>query len=307
MNYPQHVSITEVGPRDGLQNESQNIPTATKAELITRLHQAGLARIEATSFVRPDRIPQLQDAAQCFSQVSKLAAELPCLVPNAKGLARALQAGVKEIAVFIATSDAFNQKNANTTLKDGLSGLGPVITEAVNSGVRVRGYISTAFGCPYQGRTSTESLLEIAEFFFSQGIYQASLGDTIGCATPGQVNQVLATWKKHFDCAQLALHFHDTRGMALANVLVGLEHGVCHFDSSVAGLGGCPYAKGASGNLATEELVYLLHSLGIKTNINLLQLLEVGAWIMDIFKRPPSSKLLQTYLAAGKNQAIFFS
>ena len=231
---------------------------------------------------------------------------LPCLVPNAKGLARALQAGVEEIAVFIATSDAFNQKNANTTLKDGLAGLGPVITEAINSGVRVRGYISTAFGCPYQGQTSTSELLKVTEFFLSRGVFQVALGDTIGCATPGQVGQLLTDWKKRFDCAQLALHFHDTRGMALANVLVGLEHGVCHFDSSVAGLGGCPYAKGASGNLATEELVCLLHSLGIKTNINLLQLLEVGGGLWTFSSAPPPANFFAPAWRPEKTKQFSF-
>ncbi len=295
-HWPKRVWITEVGPRDGLQNETAAIPTRAKVELITRLHQAGLARIEATSFVRPDRIPQLQDADQLFPQVRELACELPCLVPNTQGMIRAQQVGAKEIAVFIATSDAFNQKNSNTTMEGGLAQLDPVISEAANAGIKVRGYISTAFGCPYQGNTSTEHLLQIAEFYLSRGVYQVALGDTIGCATPGQVDRVLSAWKENFDLANLALHFHDTRGMALANVMVGLEHGVCHYDSSVAGLGGCPYARGASGNLATEELIHLLHSLGIETGIDWPQLLEVGTWIANILKLSCNSKLLQAHL-----------
>ncbi len=299
-NFPKNVRIIEVGPRDGLQNEPDLVATEVKVEFIKRLADAGLKTIEATSFVRPDRIPQMKDSRVLFPQLISIPAELPCLVPNEKGLEVALSLGVKEIAVFTATSDSFNQKNINATVKESLERLSLVMKRAKSEGLRVRGYVSTVFGCPYEGETSTERLIEVIKFLFDGGAYEISLGDTIGCGTPKQVDRLLSELKKHTPLSRLALHFHDTRGMALANVLVGLTHGIQNFDSSAGGLGGCPYARGASGNVATEDMVYLLHSLGIQTGIDLHKLAETSQWLMNVLKRETSSKFLQAYLNAEK-------
>ena len=301
--------MVEVGPRDGLQNEPQLLTTEIKAQLIQKLAQAGFKTIEATSFVRPDRIPQMRDAQDLFAQVKSFeksfaSLELPCLVPNERGLNTALSLGVKQIAVFIATSETFNQKNANFSLKENRDHLGFIMKKAKGAGIKIRGYVSTVFGCPYEGETSLSQVVDMCAFLLKEGAYEISLGDTIGHAVPGQVDKVLGALKKEFDLSRFALHFHDTRGMALANTLVGLSHGIEVFDSSVAGLGGCPYAKGATGNVASEEMLYLFNSMGIETGVDLSKLMETGQWLMKILKRQSPSKFVQAF---NKKASFFIS
>ena len=257
---PKQVSVYEVSPRDGLQNESAQVATHAKVRLIEALVDAGLERIEIGSFVSSRWVPQMADA----DQVSRMLERTPgvrysALCPNARGLERAKQAGIDEIAVFISASDTHNRKNVNKTVEQTLAAFRPVIGPAVESGMRVRSYVSTMWGCPYEGEVDPRRGLELATQLLASGCYQVSLGDTIGVATPLRVREVLELFLKEVDADQIALHMHDTRGTALANVVVGLEMGVTTFDASVAGLGGCPFAPGAAGNLATEDLVYTLH------------------------------------------------
>ena len=250
---PEKVSIYEVSPRDGLQNEAVTVPTTRKVRLIEALVASGLKRIEVTSFVSPKWVPQLADGDQVARVVPRTeGVTFSALCPNARGLERALAAGIEEIAVFVSTSETHNLKNVNKTVADTLDGFGEVIAPAVAQGLRVRGYLSTLWGCPYEGDVAPEAGLRIAEELVRQGCYQVSLSDTIGVGTPVQSARILSLFQRHFDNAQLALHMHDTRGTALSNILVGLEMGVRAFDASVGGLGGCPYAPGAAGNVATE-------------------------------------------------------
>lgn len=290
-NFPEKVKIVEVGPRDGLQNEKTLIPENIKIDFINNLYHAGLKNLEVTSFVRPDRIPQLKDANNVYRGVSHLEAELTCLVPNIKGLENALACGVKSIAVFTATSDEFNKKNINATVSQSLDRIAPVVEEAKKNKLRIRAYISTVFGCPYQGKTTVEDLIKVMDFFTQYNIDEYSLGDTIGVAVPRQVDAYLNEVTKKFNKEMIALHFHDTRGMALANTLVGLDHGISIFDSSAAGLGGCPYAKGATGNLATEDLLYLLNSHGIETGVDLDRLVEASWPVLKVLNKDSASKV----------------
>ncbi len=274
---PKQVSVYEVSPRDGLQNESAQVATHAKVRLIEALVDAGLERIEIGSFVSSRWVPQMADA----DQVSRMLERTPgvrysALCPNARGLERAKQAGIDEIAVFISASDTHNRKNVNKTVEQTLAAFRPVIGPAVESGMRVRSYVSTMWGCPYEGEVDPRRGLELATQLLASGCYQVSLGDTIGVATPLRVREVLELFLKEVDADQIALHMHDTRGTALANVVVGLEMGVTTFDASVAGLGGCPFAPGAAGNLATEDLVYTLHGMGIDTGIDLEKLWHAG-------------------------------
>lgn len=301
---PYKVNIVEVGPRDGLQNESFVVPTKDKIQYIEKLMSAGIKSIEATSFVKTDKIPQMSDGEEVFKELLKnpnyQKVSLSCLVPNLKGLERAIQSKVSEIAVFTATSETFNKKNINATIEESLKRVEDVCKEANKHQIKIRGYISTVFGCPYEGETSVPKLIEITKKLFEYGAYEVSLGDTIGVANPFQVKNILLELKKHIPFEKLSMHFHDTRGMALANILTSLELGISTFDSSSGGLGGCPYAQGATGNVATEDLVYMFHSMGIKTGIDLKLLSEASSFILNILGKTTPSKFLTAYYKTGK-------
>lgn len=276
-NLPQSVSIYEVSPRDGLQNESAQVATHSKVRLIEALVVAGLDRIEITSFVSAKWVPQMADADQVGQMLSRpKGVAFSALCPNRRGLERAVKAGVEEVAVFISASETHNKKNVNKTIAETLAAFEGVIEPAVEQGLRVRGYVSTMWGCPYEGTVEPEAGLRISETLLERGCYQISLGDTIGVGTPVQTAALLEFLTERLPVDKLALHLHDTRGTALANVLVGLEAGVTNFDASVGGLGGCPYAPGAAGNLATEDLVYTLHGMGIETGVDLDKLWLAG-------------------------------
>lgn len=300
---PKSIHITEVGPRDGLQNEAKVLSTENKIEFILMLQEAGLKSIEATSFVRPDRIPQMGDASDLYEGLMALAkdkVEYPCLVPNLKGLEKAIEVGVKEIALFTATSEEFNKKNINATIDESFVRMKEVASKAKENGIKVRGYVSTVFGCPYEGETSVSKLIDVAGKLKDMGAYDISLGDTIGVATPAQVQKIIKELKNNFELGLFSMHFHDTKGMALANVLTSLENGATRFDSSSGGLGGCPYAKGATGNLATEDLVYLCESLGVSTGVDMELLTKASEFILSKLGHPSSSKYLTAYLAGKK-------
>jgi hydroxymethylglutaryl-CoA lyase len=276
------VRVVEVGPRDGLQNESQPIPAATKIELIDRLTACGLPVVEATSFVSPKWVPQLADAAEVLAGITRRdGVRYPVLVPNLQGLERAMAAGVGEIAVFTAASDTFNRKNINAGVDESLARLAPVIAQARAQGLRVRAYVSTALGCPYQGAVPLSEVVRVTEALHGIGCDEIAISDTIGVGTAKQARAALRACAASVGIERLAVHFHDTYGQVLANVLVCLEEGVRVVDASVAGLGGCPYAQGASGNLATEDLVYMLHGLGFDTGVDLDALVDTGRWISE--------------------------
>ncbi|MDH3201874.1 MAG: hydroxymethylglutaryl-CoA lyase [Myxococcales bacterium] len=276
-NLPTEVSVYEVAPRDGLQNESAQVATHAKVRLIEALVDAGITRIEVGSFVASKWVPQMADADEVFRMIERRpGVTYSGLCPNARGLHRALEADVDEIAVFVSASETHNQKNVNKTIAETLSVFEAVIGPAVAQGLRVRGYVSTMWGCPYEGDVDPKRGLELARRLLGEGCYQVSLGDTIGVGTPLQTHRILELFLSEVPVEQIALHLHDTRGTALANVLVGLQMGVTTFDSSVAGLGGCPFAPGAAGNLATEDLVYTLQGMGIETGIDLDRLWQAG-------------------------------
>jgi hydroxymethylglutaryl-CoA lyase len=301
---PKKVRIVEVGPRDGLQNEKSIVSLEDKVTFIKKLSFAGLTEIEATSFVRAEKIPQMSDGGELYSHLKNDPAlkntKLISLVPNMKGMENALKAGVKEIAVFTATSNTFNQRNINATVDESLVRIEEVMKVANANGIRTRGYISTVFGCPYEGKTSLEELKRVAHKLQEFGVYEISLGDTIGIANPRQVEEVINFITKDFKKDFLSMHFHDTRGMAVANILTSLEMGMTSFDSSAAGLGGCPYAVGASGNVATEDLYFLFHSMGIDTGIDMKKLSEASAFILSKLQKESASKYLKAYLSANK-------
>jgi hydroxymethylglutaryl-CoA lyase len=293
------VRIVEVGPRDGLQNEKTVIATADKVELIDRLSRTGLRSIEATSFVSPKWIPQLADAAEVFSAIDrKPGISYPVLVPNEKGYERAREVGAQEVAVFTAASEAFNQKNINASIDESIERFRPVLERARADGVKVRGYVSTVLGCPYQGQVPVADVVRVAARLHDLGCYEISLGDTIGVGTPHKARAMLKAVAAEVPMPALAVHFHDTYGQALANILACLEEGVAVVDSAVSGTGGCPYAKGASGNVASEDVVYLLHGLGIETGINLEKLSETGLWLSALLGHETSSKVARAMSAA---------
>jgi isopropylmalate/homocitrate/citramalate synthase len=292
MTLPQSVKMVDVGPRDGLQNENQPVPTATKIELINRLADAGVPTVEATSFVSPKWIPQLADAEEVLAGIDrKVGTAFPVLVPNMKGMERALAAGVHEIAVFTAASEAFNRKNINCSIAESIERFRPVMESAREHGIRVRGYVSCVLGCPYEGEIEPKAVAEVARALGQLGCYEVSLGDTIGAGTPLAAQRMLEAVAGELPMERLAVHFHDTRGQALANILACLELGVSVVDASVGGLGGCPYADGASGNVATEDVVYMLHGAGVETGIDLEALLDTAHFISEALGREPASKL----------------
>ncbi len=293
------VRIVEVGPRDGLQNEKTIIATADKVELIDRLSRTGLRSIEATSFVSPKWIPQLADAAEVFAAIDrKPGISYPVLVPNEKGYERAREAGAQEVAVFTAASEAFNRKNINAGIDESIERFLPVLERARADGVKVRGYVSTVLGCPYQGRVPVADVVRVAARLHALGCYEISLGDTIGVGTPHKARAMLKAVAAEVPMPALAVHFHDTYGQALANILACLEEGVAVVDSAVSGTGGCPYAKGASGNVASEDVVYLLHGLGVETGIDLDKLSETGLWLSALLGHETSSKVSRAMSAA---------
>ena len=298
MNFPTHVRIVEMGPRDGLQNEKQIVSTETKVELIARLGAAGLKAIEATSFVSPRWVPQMGDAADVMARIERLpGVSYPVLTPNLQGFEAALAAGATEVAVFGAASESFSRKNINCSIAESLVRFEPVVVAAQAAGVRVRGYVSCVLGCPYEGEISPEAVASVAATLFEMGCYEVSLGDTIGAGTPGKTRRMLDAVARRVPVDKLAGHYHDTFGQAVANVYASLEAGVACFDSAVAGLGGCPYAPGASGNVATEDVVYMLDGLGIETGISLDALVDTAGWISERLGRPPASKVARAVLA----------
>ena len=290
--YPDHVRIVEVGARDGLQNESRPVPTAAKIELIDRLSATGLAAIEATSFVSPKAIAQLADAREVMAGITrKENVTYPVLVPNLRGFEDAVAAGATEVAVFTAASETFNQRNINATTRESLERFRPIAERARELGVRMRGYLSCVLGCPYEGEISPNRVVYLAEAMIGMGCYEVSLGDTIGIGTPAAARSLAMDVGAAIGLGRTAVHFHDTRGQALANIFACLEAGVSTIDASVAGLGGCPYARGATGNVATEDLVYMLDGLGVGTGVDIEALVETGLFISDALGRPPASRL----------------
>ncbi len=286
MILPGAVTIVEVGPRDGLQNEPLFVPTREKIELIERLFATGTQRIEITSFVNPKAIPQFQDSEEVANSVgSKSGILCSTLLPNEKGLERAIAAGIKEVALFVSASETHNQKNVRMSVADSLKGFRNLAAKALAAGVRMRGYIVTAFGCPYEGRVAPEQVEFILREYQALGVHEVALGDTTGMANPVMVSRMIERLQPGLGRTALALHFHDTRGMALANILAALQQGVAIFDGSIGGLGGCPYAPGASGNVATEDLVNMLTEMGIETGINLEKLVECARYAGQIIKK----------------------
>lgn len=298
------IRIVEVGPRDGLQNEKTILSTEDKFQFIAALADAGLKSIEVTSFVKAPAIPQMADAHDLYTQVKNelgnRGISFPCLVPNLKGYETARSLGVKEIALFTATSDSFTKKNINATVDESFERMKEVTAEAKKDHIFVRGYVSTAFGCPYEGEMDVKKVIAVTKRLFELGVYEVSVGDTIGVATPMQVRSFIRALKSEFPVGKLAMHFHDTRGMALTNIYASLEEGITTFDSSAGGLGGCPYAKGATGNVATEDVWYLLQSLGLDTGIDIQKLAEASRFILEKIGRQTESKFLRTYLNTGK-------
>ena len=288
------VKIVEVGPRDGLQNEKVTIPTQAKIDFITALSDAGLRVIEAGAFVSPKWVPQMADSAEVYRDIPKdPGVDYPVLVPNLKGLERAIEAGVQSIAIFTASSETFNKRNINMTIEESFANYAPVVARATAERIRVRGYVSTAFGCPYEGEVPPEKVLEVCARLLDLGCYEVSVGDTIGVGTPLQVQGVIGLLRDVIPASRLAMHFHDTRGTALANTLAAMEMGIATFDASAGGLGGCPYAPGASGNLATEDLVYMLDGMGIETGVSLGRLVQASSIIAPYLDHPLPGRYLQ--------------
>ncbi len=286
------IRIVEVGPRDGLQNEPGEVPTAVKLELIERLADAGLPAVEATAFVSPKWVPQMADHTEVLERIRRRpGVSYPVLTPNLKGFEAARAAGATEVAVFGAASEAFSQKNINCSIAESLARFEPVVKAALSANIRVRGYVSCVLGCPYEGEVKPGRVADVAGALYDMGCYEVSLGDTIGVGTPGKTRAMIEACGKRVPVGKLAGHYHDTYGQALANIYASLDIGVTTFDSSIAGLGGCPYAKGASGNVATEDVVYMLHGLGFDTGVDLGKLVGIGQWICGVLGREPSSKV----------------
>lgn len=291
MKYPARVRIVDVAPRDGLQNEKGSVPTEVKVELVNRLTYAGLPSVEAGSFVSPKWVPQMADSAEVMARIRrKPGVDYPVLVPNLKGLDAAIAAGAKEIAGFAAATEAFSKRNTNCTIAESMVRQKEVVDAALAAGVRVRGYISVVLGCPYEGEVKPQAVANIARQLRDMGCYEVSLGDTIGTGTPARAQRLIDELTRYIPVNLLAGHFHDTYGQALANILAVMEQGVAVFDSSVAGLGGCPYAKGATGNVATEDVLYMLNGLDIQTGIDMDKLLDAAEFICARLGRPTVSR-----------------
>jgi hydroxymethylglutaryl-CoA lyase len=298
MFFPSKIRLYEVGPRDGLQNEKQIVSASIKIELIDRLSASGLTHIEAASFVSPKWVPQMGDAAAVMSGIQRQKGiTYPVLVPNERGMEDAMKAGVTEIAVFTAASETFAQKNINCTIAESFDRFAPVLAAAKTNNIKVRGYVSCAVGCPYEGRIDPSKVAEVASKLKDMGCYEISLGDTIGIGTPNTVQDILNAVMKSVKMEHLALHCHDTYGTALANIFTGVQMGISVIDSSVAGLGGCPYAPGAAGNVATEDVLYMLNGMGIETGVDLDQIVRTAWFISEKLGRKPGSKVA---IAKGK-------
>ena len=297
MNYPNNVKIVEVGPRDGLQNEKVTVDLPTKLKLIHQLSETGLLNIEAGSFVSPKWVPQMANSDDLFQEINQSISpafpqiQFSALTPNEKGFDRAIECGVKEVAIFAAATEQFSQKNINCSISESLGRFAPLAEKAQSANVRIRGYVSCVLGCPYQGSVGTDEVLDVTKSLLDLGCYEVSLGDTIGVGTPGSTKDLLSALLSEIPVEQIALHMHDTYGQALANILIGLQMGISVIDSAVAGLGGCPYAKGASGNVATEDVVYLLNGLDINHGLQLDKLIETGNRICAALGRSNGSKV----------------
>ncbi len=288
---PDFVRIVEVGPRDGLQNEPGEVTTAVKVELIERLADAGLSAVEATAFVSPKWVPQMADHTEVLERIRRKAGvSYPVLTPNLKGFEGALAAGATEVAIFGAASEAFSRKNINCSIAESLERFRPVAEAAKKANVKVRGYVSCALGCPYEGEVAPQRVAEVAAALYEMGCYEVSLGDTIGVGTPGKAKAMIEACAKRVPLERLAGHYHDTYGQALANIYASFELGVSTFDASIAGLGGCPYARGATGNVATEDVVYMLQGMGARTGVDLDRLVEIGQWICGVLGKEPASR-----------------
>ncbi|WP_024697374.1 hydroxymethylglutaryl-CoA lyase [Pseudomonas avellanae] len=299
MSFPQQVNIVEVGPRDGLQNEAQPISIEDKVRLVDELTSAGLGHIEVGSFVSPKWVPQMAGSAQVFEHIQRREGVIySALAPNLRGFEDALAAGVREVAVFAAATEGFSQRNLNCSISESLARFAPIMAAARLHGVRVRGYVSCVLGCPYEGTVAPEQVAAVANELYAMGCYEISLGDTIGTGTPGASRALINAVAAQIPRGKLAGHFHDTYGQALVNIYASLEEGVQVFDSSVAGLGGCPYAKGASGNVATEDVLYMLQGLGIDTGVDLDQVIKAGQRICDVLQRSNGSRVANARLSA---------
>ncbi|KAN0041091.1 hypothetical protein ACTFIV_003627 [Dictyostelium citrinum] len=290
--FPEYVKIVEVGPRDGLQNEKIIVPTTDKIQLINRLAQTGLSVVEATSFVSPKWVPQMADNKEVLRGIEKVeGVSYPCLTPNIQGFRAALDAGAKEIALFAAASESFSKKNINATIEESLARYKDVCDAAKENGIKVRGYVSCVLGCPYEHNVPISKVVYVSKKLYEFGCYEISLGDTIGIGTPGATHKLLQAMSQAIPMNAIAVHFHDTYGQALANILTSLQFGISTVDSSVSGLGGCPYAKGATGNVATEDVLYMMKDLGINCNVDMDKLMDVSLWISKKLNRSPSSKV----------------
>lgn len=304
MSYPTRVKLVEVGPRDGLQNEKQPVPAATKMELVHRLQEAGSKEIEVTSFVSPKWVPQMADNAEVMNGITRLpGVRYSVLVPNMKGYEAAVLTRPDEIVVFGAASEAFSQKNINCSIAESIERFAPVVEAARAAGIYVRGAMSCTVGCPYEGDVSPERVEYLARLMKDIGVQHIGVADTIGVGTPIKVRKAMEVTLKHFDINDVSGHFHDTYGQALANTLAAVSMGVWQFDTSVAGLGGCPYAKGATGNVATEDVVYMLHGMGIDTGLDLDKLIDAGVFISDALGRPTQSRVAKAILAKRASAA----
>ena len=299
MSIPSRVKLVDVGPRDGLQNEKQAVPTAIKIELVHRLQAAGLKEIEVTSFVSPKWVPQMADNAEVMAGIVRQAGvRYSVLTPNMQGYQAAAQSKPDEIVVFAAASEAFSQKNINCSIEESIQRFAPVVAAAREAGIYVRGAMSCVVGCPYEGEVPPASVERLAKLMKSIGVQHLGVADTIGVGTPRKVQAAMEATLKHYHLNDISGHFHDTYGQALANTLASLEMGVWQYDASVSGLGGCPYAKGATGNVATEDVVYMLHGMGIETGIDLKKLVDAGAFISQFLKRPSGSRVATAMLNA---------
>jgi hydroxymethylglutaryl-CoA lyase len=304
MALPGRVKMVEVGPRDGLQNEPGVVPAAIKIELIDRLSDSGLPVIEATSFVSPKWVPQMGDAAEVMAGIRrKPGVSYPVLTPNMKGLEGAMAAGATEVAIFGAATETFSQRNTNCSIAESFARFEPVCRTALANGIRVRGYISVVLGCPYEGEVNPQAVADVAKRLLDLGCYEVSLGDTVGAGTPGKTRRLIEAVSQNVPAEKLGGHFHDTFGQALANILAALEMGVATFDSSISGLGGCPYSPGATGNVATEDVLYMLDGMGIHTGVSMAGLLDASEFISNSLSRPTASRAGRALLARRRREA----